>query len=556
MARITKTVSGDIVSFKSPGKVPIRSLKVSFSPKQEGTGDPSSSNVRTISGWTGVNIIKCGKNLFDYTNATYDKEINAVNGELLDASNWCVSDYMRVKPNTTYSASNLSSRGAACYALYDKNKNFITRGAENTALNATTIITTDSNTRFVRLSVRYGNDEYLSSIFEEGSATSYEPYNETIISVDWTSDAGIIYGGYIDLISGAVIATNDCFVFDGSPDEPWQLNGADGFYYNKNLYESPSPGVEMCDQYKAVQNSSTGFMHEGECALNAAGYLLQIFDTSESTTTGWRDKLNESPITVIVQKPEPVVVATLSSSQLNSLKGVNNYWSDADSIEVVYDYAEPSSILKVKQLMSHNPDMLPPAYKKIDYIECSGTQWIETNYIPDSNNLIIEWKYMITQQISGDEMMFGTQNGSGGSCYAELYDNQRWYAHGLTYSYRVRQANSGGDSGEHINQIYYAIMDKNSLNIVNTCLFNTPDNTYDKQQSAYIYIFAWRNKNGNQQYLSNGLRLYCLTFKDGNKKQANFVPCIRRQDSKPGMYDTVAHVFYTNAGTGEFIVPQ
>ena len=33
-----------------------------------------------------------------------------------------------------------------------------------------------------------------------------------------------------------------------------------------------------------------------------------------------------------------------------------------------------------------------------------------------------------------------------------------------------------------------------------------------------------------------------------------FVPCYRKQDSKPGMYDLVTNTFFTNAGTGEFVV--
>lgn len=34
----------------------------------------------------------------------------------------------------------------------------------------------------------------------------------------------------------------------------------------------------------------------------------------------------------------------------------------------------------------------------------------------------------------------------------------------------------------------------------------------------------------------------------------NFIPCYRKSDNEPGMYDTVNNVFYTNAGTGTFII--
>lgn len=70
MGRLTHTVSGSIATVRSPAVAPIESLKVHFSPIQEGTGDPSPSNVRPITGWTGVTGYKAGKNLIDYNTLT------------------------------------------------------------------------------------------------------------------------------------------------------------------------------------------------------------------------------------------------------------------------------------------------------------------------------------------------------------------------------------------------------------------------------------------------------------------------------------------------------
>ena len=52
----TVKYSGPIASFRCPTEAEIRSLKVHFSPKQEGTGDPSPENVREIVGWDGVEV--------------------------------------------------------------------------------------------------------------------------------------------------------------------------------------------------------------------------------------------------------------------------------------------------------------------------------------------------------------------------------------------------------------------------------------------------------------------------------------------------------------------
>ena len=59
----TVKYTGPVASFHCPTNAEIRSLKVHFSPKQDGTGDPSSENVRPIVGWDGVEVYQIGKNL-------------------------------------------------------------------------------------------------------------------------------------------------------------------------------------------------------------------------------------------------------------------------------------------------------------------------------------------------------------------------------------------------------------------------------------------------------------------------------------------------------------
>ena len=55
--------TGPVASFHCPTNAEIRSLKVHFSPKQEGSGDPSPENVREIMGWDGVEQYYSGKNI-------------------------------------------------------------------------------------------------------------------------------------------------------------------------------------------------------------------------------------------------------------------------------------------------------------------------------------------------------------------------------------------------------------------------------------------------------------------------------------------------------------
>ena len=60
------TKEGTLASFYTVNKAPIKHLRVYFSPKQAGTGDPSPENVREISGWNSISYA----NLFDKDTAS------------------------------------------------------------------------------------------------------------------------------------------------------------------------------------------------------------------------------------------------------------------------------------------------------------------------------------------------------------------------------------------------------------------------------------------------------------------------------------------------------
>lgn len=57
------TASGAVASFSTDMAVPLKSCQFSIEPVQSGSGDPSPSNVRPISGWTGANGYHAKKNL-------------------------------------------------------------------------------------------------------------------------------------------------------------------------------------------------------------------------------------------------------------------------------------------------------------------------------------------------------------------------------------------------------------------------------------------------------------------------------------------------------------
>lgn len=67
---IPKSVSGNVIYIYDGAPVNVKQATAYIKPLQAGSGIPSPDNVRSISGWTGANIVVCGKNLLNSNNAT------------------------------------------------------------------------------------------------------------------------------------------------------------------------------------------------------------------------------------------------------------------------------------------------------------------------------------------------------------------------------------------------------------------------------------------------------------------------------------------------------
>jgi hypothetical protein len=116
-----------------------------------------------------------------------------------------------------------------------------------------------------------------------------------------------------------------------------------------------------------------------------------------------------------------------------------------------------------------------------------------------------------------------------------------WYAkeHGLKdKSYDRFQLTTNKDGGVIFNGTFYATtagLDTKSRNTIP------------------LYLFA-RNYGGsiNSPISASIYRCTIWNLENGVEIQRDFIPCYRKTDNKPGMFDLVSEQFFTNSGTGEF----
>ena len=173
------------------------------------------SNICPITGLTGLSVYRTGKNLLDPAYKVVQNEDNVRfyygNRITLPAGTYTMSG------TQTFSGLYVNSVGGNISIKY--NSKFMTFTlAEETAV--------DFN--FYKVG---GNDPNDSFMLEVGSsATTYEPYNGSTYAVDWSTQAGTVYGGTLDVVTGVLTVDRaNIASYNGEViNEPW-LSSMDAY---------------------------------------------------------------------------------------------------------------------------------------------------------------------------------------------------------------------------------------------------------------------------------------------------------------------------------------
>ena len=278
------TASGAIASFPDgTDLVPAKSLSVALEPIQSGSGTPSPTNIRPISGHTECVTEVCGKNLLpntlpsDAINATFGS-----GGTITSATN-ARTFGIKCKPNTDYTFSQTTT-GAGWFVAfgtkppvvgdsvtYIRTMTNVSSVTANSGSNTYIIVGVSSEAQFATLVINKGQIEVGLS------ATSYEPY---IAPTTYTTSLGrTVYGGTLDVVSGV-------------------LNVTMGYIASYNGETLPSTWISDRDEYASGTTPTIG----AEVA-----YTLATPQTYQLTPT-----------------------------EVQLLLGTNNVWSDGD-VTVAYN---------------------------------------------------------------------------------------------------------------------------------------------------------------------------------------------------------------------------
>ena len=215
---------------------------------------------------------------------------------------------------------------------------------------------------------------------------------------------------------------------------------------------------------------------------------------------------------------------------------------DKDYVSRYYfpkDYAK----CKIKNIVNSK---LPNEYQQVEYIESTGTQYIDTGYYGNENTKI-ESKIAITNLSgSGNIGIYGSQNGNtqNSNAFALCISNQQTY---IFPQVDNEARNVIANLEFELNKTYNFIHNKHSWYYDGT-LGATWTNPSSFTTNNTITIF----KINGSTYEKVQAKVYEFKIYENNTLIKNMIPCYKKADSTIGMYDLVNGVFYENDGTGTF----
>lgn len=199
--------------------------------------------------------------------------------------------------------------------------------------------------------------------------------------------------------------------------------------------------------------------------------------------------------------------------------------------------------------------ILPPEYQQVEYIQGTGTQYINTGVTMSVNNLAIEITAAVTSNVysSLDGVLMGCYGGSSHRLYVFIKSS------GDTNAGKIRLGIGAGyytdstkvDTNKHVWKV-----DMKNLTAYIDGVFKAKNSSsaYSRNtnNNCTIGILKATNADGNWTYENGKAKVYNAKIWSNGTLTHNYYPCYRKTDGEIGLYDIIAKEFKTRMGSGTF----
>ena len=315
------------------------------------------SNICPISGWTGVKVTRTGKNLAGpitdhpngaritgytaqgnwpklkniYKAGTYSLSVTAYspneNGNKSDIRMW----FHRLS-DQKWCNLNGQEAGGLGQMVFPSVAGSITTTPQRYETTFVLPFDCDEITLGYYYSGRYL--EYSDLQLELGStATAYEPYQGQTYEVTFPSEAGTVYGGTLDVASGKLVVDMATIIMRGLLSDGYSSSGSDHMYYG--YVSSTARPLNYTNQLWSHVKRANPSGDNYNCGIMFESGLVRLHIASiEQTVAAYREYLNSNEVQCCYQI-SPVSIS-LTPTEIKTLLGSNNIWSDAGNTAVTY----------------------------------------------------------------------------------------------------------------------------------------------------------------------------------------------------------------------------
>jgi hypothetical protein len=331
------SVEGPAVSFETNVEAPLVSLEAQIVALQEGSGTPSPSNVRPISGFSSVNVKRTGKNLLPplseeatsrnvtftpRTDGGIDLSGTATGGVAvvdlgrsenlwLNAGTYFVNEstslYIITVFDETSGTATVLKSGGGSFTITSRTKVFVRLGIPNGTATGTTV--------YIQLELG-------------SSATTFSQYagDEVTITLGQT-----VYGGSLNVTTGKLTITHKVITVEAVRNLAIHTNNI--YYWIVDLPDTSINGTDVISSHFVGGRS----VSKGNCYITGDGQILIIVPTDQTLNTkeladAW---CTENKPQFVYPLAEEITVQ-LSPAEVNTIIGMNNISANTGDVKLTY----------------------------------------------------------------------------------------------------------------------------------------------------------------------------------------------------------------------------
>ena len=375
--------------------------------------------------------------------------------------------------------------------------------------------------------------------------------NESLITITKEGNNYNIQVSLIDLenVTENIDDNSPIIALNGSYVEYVEVNST---YEEKGAKAQTSTGQRIDNVSIQIKQNNQEKTSIDTSQLLTYNVIYSATDTNGNTTSVTRTVIVRDSTSPTITYPTETILHVSEVADFNIMDGVSITDNHSTSPEIttnsslaslpgnyVVTYTATDSSgneTTERRVINVNADF-NKYYTNLEYLESSGTQYIDTGFIPNQDTSI-----EVDGYTNSNKSLYGTEKGINGTGVGPTGPTMGFY-YFTDYTGRY-------NSDIAVNVRHTFKQEKNKLYVDNNLIHVFNETT---SSSNYpIFLFGRSDStNGSLNDYGPG-RIYSVKIWNDDKLVRNMIPCLRKSDDEVGLYDLVNDIFYKNQGTGEF----